>query len=251
VFLLLLRLQKLGTSAVALTGAANALVWRFVRREKGTMGKQTIGVFLADDHTVVRQALADMIAKEPEFEIVGQCGEGLKVIEEVLAAEPDVLVLDICMPGMNGLDICRELVRKKRSLAVLILSMHDAEEFVARALEYGASGYLMKEADHDQLIVALHTVARGDVFLAPGISRGVLQRIGRGGGDSYDQLTTRERQVLQLIAEGKTNRDVAKELGLAVKTVDTHRTRLMRKLNIHDQTSLVKYALRRGIVPLQ
>jgi DNA-binding NarL/FixJ family response regulator len=129
--------------------------------------------------------------------------------------------------------------------------MHDDEEFVIKALENGASGYLTKEADNDQLIEALHTVSRGELYLAPGLSRGVLQRLGRGGDDPYEQLTPRERQVLQLIAESKTNREVADALGIAVKTVDTHRARLMRKLDIHDQTTLVKYALRKGITSLQ
>jgi DNA-binding NarL/FixJ family response regulator len=215
------------------------------------MSEKVIKVFLADDHTVVRQALAEMIAREPEFAVVGQCGEGLRVVEQVLETQPDVLVLDIGMPGLNGLDVCGEVTRKMRSLGVLILSMHDDEEFVARALENGASGYLMKEADNDQLTEALRKVARGELYLAPGISRNVLQRLGRRGEDPYEQLTIRERQVLQLIAEGKTNRDAAGALGLAVKTIDTHRTRLMKKLSIHDQTALVKYALRKGIVSLQ
>ena len=211
--------------------------------------KQTT-VFLADDHNVVREALAQMIAKDPQFEVVGQCGDGLHVVERVLAAEPDVLVLDIAMPGLNGLDICRDLNHKMPGLSVLMLSMYNDEEFIARALENGACGYLMKDAENDQLIEALRTVARSQVYLAPGVSRTVLQRIGRGAPDPYDQLTTRERQVLQLIAEGKTNREVAEALNLAVKTIDTHRTRLMKKLDIHDQTALVKYALRRGIVTL-
>ena len=214
------------------------------------MRKQAISVFLADDHTVVRQALAEMIDKDAHFHVVGQCGDGLRVAQEVLGVKPDVLVLDVAMPGLNGLDICRELSRRMRDLAVLMLSMHDEEEFVARALENGASGYLLKEADNHQLIEALSTVARGEVYLAPGISRKVLQRIGHSADDPYQSLTTRERQVLHLIAEGKTNREVARSLDLAVKTVDTHRTRLMKKLDIHDQTSLVKYALRKGIVSL-
>ncbi len=209
-----------------------------------------IGVFLTDDHTVVRQALAEMIAKEPDFEVVGQCGDGLKVSEEVMAARPDVLVLDISMPGLNGLDICRDLTRRMRDLSVLILSMHDDEEFVVRALRNGALGYLTKEADNDALRDALRKVARGEPCLGPGISRSVIMRIGRDSDDPYERLTTRERQVLQLIVEGQTNREVADSLGLAVKTVDTHRTRLMRKLNIHDQTALVKYALRKGVIKL-
>jgi len=212
------------------------------------MSEQRIRVFLADDHTVVRQALAGSIARDPRFEVVGQCGDGLKVAPEVLAAKPDVLILDITMPGLNGLDVCREVTNTLKDVAILILSMHDDEEFVARALDNGAAGYLMKEADNDQLLEAIETVARGELYLAPGISRSVLQRI--GGKDPLNGLTSRERQVLQLIVEGRTNREVAEALGLAVKTVDTHRTHLMRKLNIHDQTSLVKYALRRGIVSL-
>jgi two-component system response regulator NreC len=214
------------------------------------MDGEAISVFLADDHTVVRQALAEMIGRDERFTIVGQCGDGLSVAAQVLDAKPDVLVLDITMPGLNGLDICREVIRRNPDLAVLILSMHDEDEFVARALENGASGYLMKEADHDQLAKAIQTVARGQLYLAPSISRAVLQRIGRSSEDPYEALTTREREVLQLIAEGKTNRAVAAALGLAVKTIDTHRSRLMRKLGIHDQTTLVKYAIRRGIVNL-
>jgi DNA-binding NarL/FixJ family response regulator len=197
----------------------------------------------------VRQALAEMINRNPDFEVVGQCGEGLHVVEQVLEAKPEVLVLDIVMPGLNGLDICKEITRKLRKLAVLILSMHDDEEFVARALENGASGYLMKEADNDQLATAIRTVARGELYLAPGVSRNVLQRLGRVSDDPYSRLTSRERQVLQLITEGKTNRDVAAILGLAVKTIDTHRTRLMRKLGIHNATALVKFAMRKGLVP--
>ncbi len=216
-----------------------------------TAHEKSIGVFLTDDHTVVRQALAAMIAKESGFEVVGQCGDGLKVSEQVQTIKPDVLVLDIAMPGLNGLDICRELTRRMRSLPVLILSMHDDEEFIVRALQNGASGYLTKDADNEQLLDALRTVARGESYLGPGISRNVLLRIGRDGLDSYEQLTTRERQVLQLIAEGQTNREVADSLGLAVKTIDTHRTRLMGKLNIHDQTALVKYALRKGVIRLE
>jgi two-component system, NarL family, response regulator NreC len=216
-----------------------------------TAQEKKIGVFLTDDHTVVRQALAAMIAKEPDFEAVGQCGDGLKVAEMVQAIKPDVLVLDITMPGLNGLDLCRVLTRRMPSLQVLILSMHDDEEFVVRALQNGASGYLTKDADNDQLLEALRTVACGEPYLGPGIPRNILLRVGRDLKDSYEQLTTRERQVLQLIAEGRTGREVADSLGLAVKTVDTHRTRLMGKLNIHDQTALVKYALRKGVIRLE
>ena len=175
----------------------------------------------------------------------------MAALEQIQQLKPDVAVLDITMPGLNGLDVCRELAKRVRATAVLMLTIHDDEQFIARALEYGASGYLLKEAAVDQLIDALRTVANGQVYLGQGISKTVLQRIARGGEDPYDRLTGRERQVLQLIVEGKTSRQVAEELELAVKTVETHRCRLMQKLNIHDQTCLVKYALRRGIVSLE
>jgi DNA-binding NarL/FixJ family response regulator len=214
------------------------------------MEQGTISVFLADDHTMVREGLAALVAKDPAIRVVGQCGNGLDVVKMVHDLKPDVVVLDIGLPGLNGLDICRELTRKSRDTSVLILTMHDGEQFISGALEKGASGYLVKEAAADQLTQAIHRVARGELYLGPGIPKGVLQRVGRGGADLYDRLTGRERQVLQLIAEGKTNREVAEKLNLAVKTVDTHRTRLMRKLAIHDQTTLVKYALRKGIIAL-
>jgi DNA-binding NarL/FixJ family response regulator len=200
---------------------------------------------------MVREGLAALVAGDSRFRVVGQCGDGLEVVEKVLQTKPDVVVLDITMPGFNGLDVCREVTRKAKGPAVLILTIHDDEEFVARSLEEGASGYLLKEAAAGQLLEALSVVARGEVYLGQGISRAVIQRIASRRGDPYDRLTTRERQVMQLIAEGKTSRRIAEELGLAVKTVDTHRCRLMRKLNIHDQTRLVKYALRRGIVTLE
>ncbi len=214
------------------------------------VGEAMIDVFLADDHAMVREGLAALAAQDPGICVVGQCGDGLEVVEQVRQKQPNVVVLDITMPGLNGLDICRELTRKLQGVAVLILTMHDDEEFIASALENGASGYLLKEAAAEQLAEAIHRVARGELYLGPGMPKNVLQRVGRDEGDPYKTLTTRERQVLQLIAEGKTNRQVAEDLSLAVKTVDTHRTRLMRKLNIHDQTSLVKFALRKGIVPL-
>ena len=207
-------------------------------------------VYLADDHAMVREGLAALVGSDKEIRVVGQCGDGLKVVEEVRTLKPDVLILDITMPGLNGLDVCREISRKAPGTAILILTMHDDEQFIAKALENGASGYLLKEAAAGQLNEAVHAVAKGQLFLGPGIPRGVLQRIGQGTDDPYDQLTIRERQVLQSIAEGKTNRQIADELKLSIKTVDTHRSHLMRKLDIHDQTSLVKYAIRKGIVTL-
>ena len=215
------------------------------------MSEETIGVLLVDDHAMVREGLAALISQDPQIHVVGQLGDGLKVLEEAERVKPNVVVLDISMPGLNGLDICRELTRRFKDIAVLILTMHAEEQFIARALQYGASGYLLKEAAADQLTLAVRTVARGEVYLGPGISKNVLLHIGSGRDDPYEKLTSRERQVLQMIAEGRTNRQISELLELAVKTVDTHRAHLMRKLDIHDQTALVKYALRRGLVTLR
>ena len=215
------------------------------------MGEGETSVFFADDHAMIREGLIELVGRHDDLVIVGQCGDGVSALTQVEQLKPDVVVLDITMPGLNGLDCCREMVRQNKSQAILILTIHDDEQFIARAIEYGASGYVLKEAAADQLVEAIRAVARGELYLGPGISRSVLERAASGDRDPYDRLTTRERQVLQLIAEGKTNRKIAEDLSLAVKTVDTHRMRLMRKLDIHDQTTLVKFAVRRGIVTVQ
>ena len=161
------------------------------------MTGKKIRVFLADDHAMVREGLASLLADSPEFDVVGQCGNGLEVVSKIQTCRPDVVVLDITMPGLNGLDICREVARKAPGAAVLILSMHDNEQFIARALEYGARGYLLKESAGDQLAEALRAVARGRRYLGPGIRQEALDRTGAAADDPYDLLTTRERQVLQ------------------------------------------------------
>ena len=213
--------------------------------------EEQVSLFLADDHTLVREGIAALVSKIPGMTVIGQCGDGLKVVEEVLQAKPDVVLLDLSMPGLNGLDICRQLARKGKDMAILIVTMHTEEEFIVRALENGASGYLPKEAAAGQLAEAVRAVARGELYLGPGVPRNVLNRLASGdGNDPYGKLTARERQVLQMIAEGKTNREISVLLELSVKTIDTHRAHLMRKLNIHDQTTLVKFALKKGLVQL-
>lgn len=207
-----------------------------------------IRVFLADDHAMVREGIAALVCNETDIAIVGQCGDGLAVVEEVVRTAPDVVVLDVTMPGLNGIDVCRELRRKIEGIGILVLTMHKDEQLVARALENGATGYLLKESAAQQFAEAIRRVASNEIFLGPGIPHSALQQIGKDDKDPYQKLSTRERQVLQLIAEGKTNRQIAEVLTLSAKTVDTHRTRLMRKLNIHEQTSLVKFAIRQGIV---
>lgn len=207
-------------------------------------------LFLADDHALFRQGLTALVCEDPRIQVIGESGGGPGLLDEILAAAPDVVVLDISMPGLNGLDLCRELTRRQPDIAVVILSMHDDEEFVARALEYGASAYVLKESAKEQFLAAVQAAASGELYLGPGISRAAISQIGRGDRDGYEQLTTREREILKLIAEGRTNNQIARDLGIAVKTVITHRMNLMRKLDIHDQVTLTKFAIRKGLVML-
>lgn len=203
-------------------------------------------VFLADDHGLVRDGLIALLEATGQYEVVGHCGNGLQAVRQAAQARPDVVVLDVELPGLNGIDVCRELKRKLPNTVVLVLSMHDNEEFVIRALQNGARGYLLKDSAGSDLAEAIRIVMAGQMFIGSSIDKSVLNRLQRPLMDPYDKLTSRERQVLQLIAEGKTNRKVAEALGVAVKTVETHRMRLMRKLDIHDQTTLVKFFLRRN-----
>ena len=215
------------------------------------VGAEAITIYLADDHAMVREGLASLLARDGgDFSIVGQCGDGLAVLPDVKRLKPRVVILDVSMPGLNGLDACREIVKKCADTNVLILSMYNEQEFILRAIEYGATGYLLKESATTQLHEAVSSVASGELYLGPGIPAEILVQATQSYDDPYERLTTRERQVFQLIAEGKTNRNIADYLDLSVKTVDTHRMRLMNKLDIHDQISLVKYALRKGIVTI-
>ncbi|MCP4374744.1 MAG: response regulator transcription factor [bacterium] len=229
--------------------ARKKLLEKSVESDGGRLGPIT--VYLADDHTMVRQGLASLLDSDPgRFSIVGQSGDGLAVLSEVKRLKPQVAVIDVTMPGLNGLDVCREIVKRCSCTGVLILSMHSDRQFIHRAIRYGARGYLLKEAAVTQLHKAVSAVADGEYYFGPGEPRKIMEQTGSKCGDPYERLTSRERQVFQLIAEGGTNRSIAEQLGLAIKTVDTHRTRLMNKLDIHDQISLVKYALRKGIVTI-
>ena len=223
------------------------------RQTDGSEGDQSssVTIYLADDHAMVREGLASLLASDDnKFAVIGQSGDGLAVLSDVKRLQPHVVVLDITMPGLNGLDVCRDIVRLCPRTNVLILSMHSDAQFIVRAIEYGATGYLLKESATTQLHEAVSSVAGGTLYLGPGIPLDILEQVTKSHDDPYERLTSRERQVFQLIAEGKTNRNIAEKLDLSVKTVDTHRMRLMNKLDIHDHISLVKYALRKGIVTI-
>jgi two-component system, NarL family, response regulator NreC len=214
-----------------------------------------VRIVLADDHPVVRLGIRNLLEADPEFEVVGEVADALQVIPQVEALQPDVLVLDLVMPGLNGLEITRRLRERAPQLRIVVLSMHANEAYVIEALRNGASGYVLKGSEAGELVHAIHAVLAGQRYLSPPLSEHAIEMYSeRAAGaplDPYDTLSTREREVLQLAAEGHTSPEVAARLFISVRTVETHRANLLRKLGLRSQTDLVRYALRRGIVPLE
>lgn len=215
------------------------------------MGDTSISVFLADDHALLREGMIAILSQDPDITVIGQCGDGLELLERVLTVRPDVVVLDISLPGMNGLDVCRHLQKQLPDTPILIVTMHSNEQCVTDAFQSGAAGYLLKDSASEEFCDAIRAVIAGKRYLGEGISRSVLDRLDTDGGDCYALLTKREREILPFVAEGLTNRQIAGKLHIAVKTVDTHRNHIMQKLDIHCQADLMKYALRRGILTIK
>ena len=214
-----------------------------------------VRIVLADDHPVVRLGIRNLLEAEPEFEVVGEVADALQVIPQVEASRPDVLVLDLIMPGLNGLEITRRLAHSAPRTRIVVLSMHANEAYVIEALRNGASGYVLKGSDSSQLVHAIHDVLAGKRYLSPPLSEQAIEMyIEKAAGaplDPYETLSGREREVLHLAAEGHTSPEIATRLYISTRTVETHRAHLMRKLNLRSQTDLVRYALRRGILPLE
>lgn len=206
-----------------------------------------IRVVVADDHAIVRAGLRALLEAEGDVAVVGEAPDGRAAIEVAARAHPDVLLLDLSMPGAGGVEAVRRAGELDPPVAVLVLSMHAAAEYVRPALRAGARGYLVKGAGLDDLVRALRAVAAGGRFLGPEAQQVVARGL-PDDTDELDRLTPREREVLQLVAEGRTNREIARSLGVAPKTVDAHRTRLMQKLDLHDGRALTRWALRRGII---
>ncbi len=210
----------------------------------------TVRVLLVDDHEIVRTGLRMLFQAEPDILIVGEAGSGEAAIAAVTALKPDVVVMDIAMPGMNGIEATRQIKAVSPETAVLALTMHEEEPYFFQMLEAGASGYVPKRATADDLISAIRIVAQGQVFLYPSLARllvqDYLQRETADQPAQSDPLTPREREVLSLIAEGLTNREIAEALVISVKTVDRHRENIMHKLNLHNRVELVKSIARPG-----
>jgi DNA-binding NarL/FixJ family response regulator len=206
-----------------------------------------IRVVLADDHALVRQSLKSLLEREG-FQVVAEASDGQEALRHVESLKPDIAVVDISMPTLNGLEAARQLSVSSPKTKTILLTQHDEEQYLSEALEAGVKGYVLKSQVANDLIQALRQVSRGEVYLSPGVSGAIIGAYRSRAQKPKDPLTARERQVLQLIAEGKSTKDAATLLGISVKTAESHRTRLMQKLDIHETASLVLYAVRRGIV---
>jgi two-component system response regulator NreC len=213
----------------------------------------TIRILLADDHGIVRQGLRAVLARDPALEVVGESADGRETIRLTEALEPAIVIMDIGMPHLNGIEATTQIVRSYPNIGVIILSMHSDEAYLLRALSAGAKGYLLKDSAEVDLVRAVHAVASGRPFFSPAITGTLLEDYlrnmqQRNLTDSWDLLTDREKEVLQLIAEGKSNKEVAAALSLSPYTVETHRGNLMQKLNLHNTAEIVLYAVRKKII---
>lgn len=217
------------------------------------MEKKKIRILLADDHNIMRRGLRLLLERQPEFEVVGEAADGRQAVEGMEATKPDVAILDIAMPNMSGIEAAQRIRALLPQAAIIILSMHSDESYVLRALKAGAKGYLLKDSAENDLIEAIKAVSEGKAFFSPEISKILVEDYvrdmrKRGAEDSYELLTSREREILQLLAEGKSNKDIATSLNLSLYTVETHRRNLQDKLNLHSVAELILYAVRKGII---
>jgi DNA-binding NarL/FixJ family response regulator len=207
---------------------------------------------LADDHALVRAGFRELLRRFPDFEVVGESADGHDALRLIGELDPTVVLMDVSMPNLNGLEVTRRVTKEHPRVRVIILSMHADEEYVRSALASGAAGYLLKSASEGELELAVRAVARGDSWLSSGVSKPVIAAYARGsdpGDGPFDVLTPRQREVLQLIAEGHSTKEIALHLGLSIKTVETHRAQVMERLGVRGVQGLVRYAIRRGIVP--
>jgi two-component system response regulator NreC len=210
-------------------------------------------IILADDHTLVREGLRKILEAQPGWQVVGEAADGREAVRQVLELKPDLVVMDLAMPQLSGVDAIQQIVRRLPSTRVLVLSMHADEVYVTRALKAGAHGYLLKDSAGTDLLRAVTALAQQKSFFSPAVSRIMLddyvrQNAERGITDRYDTLSEREREVFQLIAEGRVNKEIATILHLSPSTVETHRARIMEKLDVHSAVEIVLYAVRRGII---
>jgi two-component system, NarL family, response regulator NreC len=214
----------------------------------------TVTVLLADDHPIVRQGLRHLLEAEPNVTIVGEASDGLQAVQLTEKFRPDVLILDMMMPGLNGLETLRQVKERSPATCSIVLSMQSADIYVVEALKAGALGYVLKETGPSELVNAVQEVVRGQRYLSPRLSERLidvlLQTTEKVTADPYETLTNREREVLQMAAEGLSTSEIAKRLSISPRTAELHRARMMNKLRLQNQTDLIRYALKRGILPM-
>ncbi|MCL5045343.1 MAG: response regulator transcription factor [Actinobacteria bacterium] len=214
-----------------------------------------IRVLLVDDHTILREGIKMLLEAQPDVEVVGEAEDGEEAVAKARALKPDVVLMDVAMPKLNGLEATRQIKKEDPGAQVLILSMHETEEYILPILEAGASGYVVKQTAAQELVSAIRAVYNGNSFLYPTVARKVIESFLRRSqpakpDPAHDVLTERELEILKMVAEGLTNQQIAEKLFLSIKTVQAHRANIMEKLDIHDRVELVKYAIRNGLVDI-
>lgn len=212
-----------------------------------------IRILLADDHTVLRAGLKVLLERQPGFQVVAEARDGRETVDLAEKYNPDAILLDIAMPNLSGIEAARQISARQPGIGIIILSMHADESYLLRALKAGAKGYLLKDSDEADLVNAIRAVCGGKAFFSPAISKLMMEDYMRqlaqqGGEDSYELLTNREREVLQMVAEGKTNKDIAAALNVSTHTVESHRKAVLQKLNLHSLPELMLYAMRKGLI---
>ena len=214
-----------------------------------------IKILLADDHKIIREGLRALIEKQSDMEVAAEAQDGLETVKLARKLFPDIVIMDIGMPGINGIDATRQIVAEDHNIKVIALSMHSDRRFVLQMLKAGASGYLLKDSAFEELVIAIHTIMKKQPYLSPKVTDVVvkeyLHNLGKNESTAFSILTAREREVLQLIAEGKSTKQIASILNISVKTIETHRQQVMEKVGVHSIAELTKYAIREGLTSLE
>jgi DNA-binding NarL/FixJ family response regulator len=214
----------------------------------------TVTVLLVDDHPMIRQGLRNLVSSESDFQVVGEAGDGVEALQKIELTRPDVLIVDMMMPNLNGLEVLLQVKRLSPGTRTIVFSMQSAAPYVAEALRAGADGYILKETGPGELIAAIHSVLQGDRFLSERLSERLEANgisVENAPLDLYQSLTMREREILQMAAEGSSSTEIGHKLGISPRTVELHRSRFLKKLGLRNQAELVRYAIKRGILPME
>jgi two-component system response regulator NreC len=212
-----------------------------------------VTLVLVDDHPIIRQGLRHLLEAEPDFRIIGEAGDGVEALQLIERLKPNILVVDMMMPGLNGLEVLRQIKKISPTTRAIVLSMQSADAYVFEALKNGAAGYVLKETGPGELVNAVHEVIQGNQYLSAKLSKRLLasgQSIMDTPLDAYERLSTREREILQMTTEGRTSQEIGSKLVISPRTVEIHRSNLMKKLGVHNQTELIRFAIKRGILPM-